>query len=816
MSDLTRDLRLATRALLRRPAFCAVVVLTLALGIGANSAIFSVVKAVLLEPLPYREPERLAMIWSRWTNFDKTWLSAAEYLDYQRMDGQFEDVGLWATAGEVALTGGGDAPESVNAAVMTANLLDVLGVRVVHGRGFTAEEDIPNGPAIALLGHDIWQRRYGGDPALVGQTIEVDGRSVQIVGILPAQFRFPLEFQSRALTQVVRPVGLDRAAPNRGNHGYYAIGRLRNGVTASRVTAELRALAQRWTDEGLYPESMRFTAFAIPVIDEVSGGVSLALAVLSAAVGLLLLLTGANVANLILTRADGRRREVAVRSALGAGRWHIMRLALTESALLGVAGGVLGLGLAWAGLRVLVARAPTTIPRLGDLSVDVTVVGFTLVLALVTGVLVGLVPAARGSRVNLSDALRDGSRGQTGGAARRRGRAILVVAEMALAVLLVIGAGLTIRSFVNLQAISPGFDAQNALTLRISLPASRHPTGQHVVDFYQRLGDEVRQLPGVEAAGFVRLLPLASEIGDAGIQIDGKPVPPGEPGRSADWQAATPGYFEAMRTPLVRGRLIGPEDALDGNQVILINETLAREYFPGEDPIGQRIRFFGNQTPWRTIVGVVGDVHHHGITRPVKRAFFVPHAQWPASANGSAPRAMTLVVRATANPRALLPAIEQAIHRLDPALPLTQVQTLEQVVANATREQRFTTALMGGFAALALVLAAVGIFGVISYAVGQRTREIGIRMALGADVSAVRTLVLRQGMAPAVVGIVLGVGVAALLTRFLGSLLYEVAPLDALTFAFIPVLLLAVAAGSVLIPAVRASRVAPVEALRQE
>ncbi|HSA56405.1 MAG TPA: ABC transporter permease [Gemmatimonadaceae bacterium] len=816
MPELSRDLRLAVRSLARRPAFCVVVILTLALGIGANSAIFSVINAVLLKPLPYREPERLAMIWSRWTNFDKTWLSAAEYLDYRAMDRQFEDVGLWTTTGEVAITGGGDAPESVNAVAMTANLLPVLGMAPLHGRTFTAEEDVPGGPAVAMLGYDLWQRRYGGDASLVGRTIEIDGSPVQVVGILPPAFRFPIEFQSRSVAQVVQPVALNRSAPNRGNHGYYAIARLRPGVEVALVTNELRNLTRRWTEEGLYPESMRFTAFSVPLIEEVSGGVQLALKVLAAAVGLLLLLTCANVANLLLTRADNRSREVAVRAALGADRWNILRLAVTESVLLGMAGGVLGLAFAWAGLRVLVARAPTTIPRLDELAVDAWVAGFALLLSVATGVLLGLVSAGRIGRVDLAGALREGSRGQSGSVARRRGRTLLVVAEMALAVLLVIGAGLTIRSFRNLQAISPGFDARNVLTLRLSLPASRHPTAAHVVSFYEQLGNAVRQLPGVTDAGFVRLLPLASEIGDAFFEIEGRPLPPNEPGRSADWQAATPGYFEAMRTPLVRGRLFGPEDTPDGNQVILINETLAREYFPGEDPVGQRVRFFGQQSPWRTVVGVVGDVHHNGITRPVKRAFFAPHNQWHNSAGGTSRRAMTLAVRATGDPRALLRPIEQAVRRLDPDLPLTQIATLEDVLAAATREQRFTTGVMTGFAGLALVLAAVGIFGVMSYSVSQRTREIGIRLALGAGLGSVRALVIRQGLVPAVAGIALGVGAAALLTQYLRNLLYGVAPIDALTFTTIPVLLLVVAGGSVLIPALRASRVDPVEALRQE
>ncbi|HEX9564337.1 MAG TPA: ABC transporter permease [Gemmatimonadaceae bacterium] len=816
MNELRRDLGHSVRSLARRPAFLAVVVTTLALGIGATTAIFSVVNAVLLKPLPYRAPDRLALIWSRWTNFEQTWLSAAEFLDYQRLNAQFEDAAAWSTGGEVALTSEGDAPESVNAATITANLPAVLGVSMASGRSFTPEEDVPNGPEVTIIGHDLWRRRYGGEP-LVGRTIEVDGRSREVVGILPASFRLPLEFQSGSRAQVIMPLRLDRSAPNRGSHGLYGVGRMQPGVEPARVSAELAALARRWTTDGLYPESMQFTAFATGLVDEVRGGISTALTVLSVAVLLLLLLTAANVANLILTRGEGRSRELALRSALGANRWHVIRVGLTESLVLGVSGGVLGLLLAWAGVRILVSRAPTTIPRLDELSVDLSVAGFALVLSMVTGLLVGLVPAIRGARVNLADSLRDGSRAQSGALAGRHGRTALVVAEMALAVLLVIGAGLTIRSFRNLMAISPGFEATNVLTLRLSLPSSRYPEASRVVRFYDALADEIRAMPGVRAAGYVRLLPLASEIGDAGTQIEGRPVPPGEPGRSADWQAVTPGYLEAMRTPIVRGRDLGPQDTPDGEQVILINETLAREYFPGENPLGQRIRIFGGSaSPWRTIIGVTADVHHNSLLMPVKRAWFVPLNQWSNSAGGATRRAMTLVIRTSGNPRGLILPVEEALRRMDPALPMTQITTLEAVLASATREQRFTTALMSGFAALALVLAAVGIFGVISYAVSQRTREIGIRMALGADVGSVRALVLRQGMAPAATGIALGVASAVLLTRFLRTLLHGVAPIDPPTFVAMPALLLVVAAGSVMIPAVRASRVQPVEALREE
>ncbi len=814
MIQIAQDLRLVLRSLSRRPGFCAVVILTLGLGIGATTAIFSVVRAVLLKPLPYRAPEELALIWSRWNNFDKTWLSEAEFLDYQAMTRLFQDAASWAEDGEVTLTGS-EGAENVEAAQMTANMLQVVGMAPVFGRSFSEQEDVPGGPQVTLIGYDLWQRRFGGDPRLVGRQIVMNGEPTEVIGILPREFRFPLEFQQRTPAQVIQPLGLERGNPQRGSHGLYGIARLQPGITATAVTAELQALTRRWTDEGLYPRAMQFTAFAVPLMDEVSGPVRLALGVLSAAVGLLLLLTSANVANLILVRADGQARELAVRAALGAGRREIVRLALTESLALSFAGALTGLAVAWAGVRLLVARAPTTIPRLHEVSFDLPVLGFTLLVAIVTGVVFGLLPALSIARRPLAQSLHDGSRGQSGSSERRKRRNALVVVEMALAVLLVTGAGLTIRSFIRLLDVDPGFNPAGTLTLRLSLAPRSYSTAQSVETFYDQLGAEVRGLPGVEAAGFVRVLPLAADIGDAGMAIEGRPVPAGEPGRSADWQAVTPGWFEAMRIPLVSGRLIDSTDAPDGQQVIVINQTLAREYFPGEEALGQRIRIGGDARPWRTIVGVVGDVRHHGLVAPVKRAFFVPHGQWARSYELPR-RAMTLVVRGAGDPRALLTPVTALVRAKDPEIPISSVVPMADVLADATREQRFTMALMTGFAALALLLAAVGIYGVIAYAVGARTREIGVRMALGAGARSIRTLVLRQGLAPAVVGIGAGLGVALLLTRYLRTLLYGVAPLDPLTFALTPLLLLVVAAVAVLLPASRAARVQPVEALKAE
>ena len=814
MSILLSDIRHSVRSLRRRPLFTAVILLTLALGIGANTAIFSVVNGVLLRPLPYQDPAELALIWSRWNNFDKTWLSDAEYLDYQQQDRLFQDVASFDDNGEAALTGDG-APESVPVARMTRNLLPVLGVSPALGRGFSIEEDAPNGPPAVMLAYNLWKRRYGEDRTLVGRTILVDGAAATVVGVLPRTFRFPLQFQSRSPAQIVTPLGFDPANTSRGSHGYYAIARLKPGITTERVTAELGTLTRQWTEQGLYPASMQFTAFAVPVIEEVSGNVRPALLVLLGAVGLLLLITCANVANLLLTRADSRTRDLAVRVALGANSRRILRLALTESVVLSVVGGVIGLALAWVGVRVLAAGAPTSVPRVAELGVSPTVLGFNLGLSVLTGLLFGVAPALRGIRVNLVTSLKDGARGGSDSRERKRGRSVLVAAEMALAVVLVVGAGLLVRSFGNLMKIDPGFDPHNALKLKISLPAAKYPGTEELVRFYQQLGDEVRALPGVEAAGFVRVLPIAEEIGDAGTAIENKPLPPGEPNRSADWQVVTPGYFEAMRMRLVQGRFFDATDVPDGIPVIAINETLAKQYFPGENPLGQRIRVGGPTRPWRTIVGVIGDVHHAGLLSPVKRKWFIPHNQF-ATAFGGTSSAMTLVVRTRGDPHSALDPVQRLIHQRDPDLPITAIATMDEVLAGALQERRFTMTLMAGFAVLALILAAVGIYGVMSYQVSQRTQEIGIRLAMGAEGRAVGRMVVRQGMTPAIIGVLAGLVAAAGLTRFLGSLLYGVTAHDPLTYATIPLALIAIALVSTIVPAWRATRVNPVEALRYE
>lgn len=813
MPEILSDLRPALRALLRRPRFTLGVLLTLGLGIGATTAIFSVINAALIKPLPYHEPDRLALIWSRWNNFDKTWVADEEYFGYRHESRLFADVGMWDTGDDVSLTGGQE-PETILAVGVTGNLLDLLGITPVVGRSFTPEEDRPGGPAVALVGYALWQRRFGGDPGLVGRTIQLDGMATTVVGILPRNARMPLEFQSITPAQVLRPLGLDPSSTSH-NHNYFAVARLAPRVSATQVTAELRALTARWTAEGKYPAAMQFSAFAVPVKEEVGGSARTALLTLFAAVGLLLLLTCVNVANLLLTRADGLSREMAVRAALGAGRARLLRMTLTESLLLGIGGGILGLLVALAALRAIVATAATSIPRVADLGIDGMVLGFTLAVSLLTGIAFGLVPALRLSRTSLAGSLKEGVKGSDG-PGRGRARATLVAAEMALAIMLVVGAVLLVRSFQRLTAIDPGFAPGRALTLRLALPESKYPATGDVVRFYEDLRHRVAALPAVTVAGLVRVLPLADDIGDAGMMIEGKAPPEGAAGWSADWQVVSPGYFQAIGMRLVKGRFFDDHDTPDGLQVIAVNETLVRQYFAeGEDPIGQRIRIGGPDTPWRTIVAVVGDTRHHGLLGPVKREWFVPHAQF-ANSWGSARRAMTLVVRTSGDPMRLLAPVTRAIADLDPDLPLSHVAAMDEVLAGAVREQRFTATLMAGFAVLALLLSAIGVYAVIAYSVSQRTREIGIRLALGADGRLVRRMVVTQGLRPALLGIVAGLAGAAALSRFLGALLYEVRALDPATFLLVPLALLLVALVSSLLPATRATRVDPALALRTD
>jgi putative ABC transport system permease protein len=810
---LIQDLRFGARALRRSRGFAVIAVLTLALGIGANAAIFSVVHAVLLRPLPWAEPDRAVMIWSKWTAFEKTWVATGEVIDYRRRTRTLAGVAAWSD-GQVNLTGDGD-PERVAAGNVTANTFQTLGASPILGRTFTAAEDLPNGPRVVVLGHALWSRRYAADPNIVGRTIHVNGRPYEVAGVMPPGFVLPTDFQNPEPTQLWTTLQMDPASTDHGSHGLYAAGRLKPGATVQQAADELRAIARAMTNEGLYPVQMQFDTVVLSLTDEVVGSVRRAIWLLFGAVAFLLLIACANVANLLLARAEGRQREIGVRAALGASGARIVRQLLTESVVLTAAATTVGLCLAYASVRFVAWWNPASVPRVADVSVDVSVLLFTVLVAVVTSLAFSLAPAARALRVDLTDSLKDGGQGASSGGARQRFRHVLVVVEMALAVVLLVGAGLMLRSLWSLQRVQLGFDPSRVLTMRLALPAASYESSDQVVAFYSRLLERVRQLPGVRAAGAARALPLGSTIGDFGLRVEGYMPPPGT-GAKGDWQIATDGYLEAMGERLVRGRPITVDDRTDTMLVALINEEMARRYWSGRDPIGGRIKIGGDPVrPWVTVVGIVANVRHNGITDVVKEKFYIPHTQWHKSL-GNPIRGMTLVVKADHDPRTLVAPIRQAIREMDGNLPVANIRTMDDVVAATMSAPRFTGMLLGVFAGLALTLSASGIYGVLSYVVSRRTREIGIRVAIGAGRAQVLRLVLGEGLSLALAGVAIGLAVAVGVSRLMRTMLHDVAPGDPATFATVAGLLSLVAVLASVVPALRAMRVDPVRALKAE
>jgi putative ABC transport system permease protein len=813
MESFLQDVRFGLRTLTKNPGFAYVAILTLALGVGANAAIFSIVNAVLLRPLPWSEPDRAVMIWSRWTAFDKTWVSDGEVNGYRQQSRTLADVGSWAD-GQVNLTGDGE-PERVAAGFVTANLFSVLGSSPVKGRVFLPQEDVPKGPNVVILGYGLWARRYAADPSMIGRTIQINGAPYQVVGIMPAGFALPTDFQDPAPSALWLPVQWNAASTDHGSHGYYAAARLKPGVTIEQARDDLHRLAEAWTQQGRYPPQMQFDTVTLSLRDEVVGGVRRTLWLLFGAVGFLLLIACANVANLLLARAEARQREMAVRTALGAGAWRVVRQLLTESLVLASISAIAGVLLAIIGVRALAAWNPSSIPRVAGATVDWRVLVFTTGLALITTVIFSLAPAARMLRVDLTDSMKEGGANATTGGGRRRFRDALVVAEMALAVVLLIGAGLMLRTLWSLQRIDLGFNPSSVLTMKVALPQASYPQPEQVVAFYARLMERIRAVPGVLAAGAARSLPLDSTIGDFGLRIDGYVPPPGTNAKG-DWQIATDGYLQAMGERIVRGRGIESTDTSDSQLVGLVNEEMARRYWPGRDPIGGRFRIGGGgDRPWVTVVGIVGDVRHNGITSVVKEKFYVPHTQWHRSL-GNAVRSMTLVLRTNGNPAALAAPVRSAIGEMDPNLPVAEVRSMDDVVGSALSTPTFMSVLLSIFAALALSLSAIGIYGVLSYVVSRRTREIGIRVAIGAGRARVLRMVLGGGVSLALVGIGAGLILAFAVTRLLRGLLHGVTPADPSTFAVVAIALTGVAALASLVPAWRASRVDPVVALKSE
>ena len=806
IEGLLSDAAFAARSLRRQFGFTSLVVLTLAFGIGATTTLFAVVKGVLLAPLPYARTESLAQLWSSWKGFDQTWLSYDEYEAWKTEIPAIDDVGLF-TDGAAMLTDG-DESERVRAANVGANVFEVLGVQPLLGRGFTADEDRLGGAQAAILSHEVWQRRYGGDPAVVGRAIQVSGSGVPVVGVLPPGFRLPLDFGAGGATQIYFPLATDATnegaipgptfQPGGGSHGFYGI----------EYVARLKR-------ENVYTPDLNFRAFAVAMEDQVTGGVRTAILVLFGATSVVLLIACANVAGLLLVRGERRRRELAIRVALGAQGTRLTRLLFAESALLALLGASLGSALAWAGIVLVRRTAPASFPRIAETTIEPGLLLFSLAVASLAALLTGILPALQASRVAPADELKEGSRGATSGASRLRWRQALVSAEVALAVLLVVGAGLMIRSVGNLLAIDPGFNPKGVLTMRLSTPSTWYPDSNRVVAFWDDLQRNLSEIPEVTSTGAVLLLPLATEMGDWGLRVEGYTPPPNQ-GTPADWQVVTPGYFETLGLRLVSGRVFDARDDLASPLAMVINRRFAELYLEGREPLGVRVRIGGSPDSLSyTIVGMVDNVKHNALTREVKAQFYAPLAHF-ARAPGSTRRSMNLVLRTTGDPRALIAPVRSAIRTADPRLPVSEIRTLDDVVRASIAAPRFAMELLGVFGIIALTLAAIGVYGVVSQVVALRQHEFGIRAALGAKPAQLVGLSLRTGAQQVGVGIVVGVAASLVATRLLGRLLEGVTPTDPVTLVAVVLVTATVALLASALPAMRAARAHPGVVLRSD
>ncbi len=805
MHSIAHDVRYGARMLAKRPGLTVAAVLTLALGIGANSAIFSVVNGVLLRPLPYDEPDRLVRVYTRWAGFPQGSISVAEYFDFLDHNRVFDHVGLLRNR-DINVTMGHGEPQRILGALVTPSVFDTLRTHAMHGRTFLPEEGEAGHDQVVLLSERIWRQRLGGKREILGTRLEIEGRSYTVVGVLPREFPFP-----NSSTELWLAYGLDRANTGpRGNRSSGIVARLASGVTPQAAQAELdRLAAQLMADHPEhYPAGSGFGLFLVELRDQVVGQVRGALLMLLAAVGLVLLIACANVANLWLARAASRQGEMATRIALGAGRAHLVRLLLIESLLLSLVGGAAALLVAGGCLRALKVLDPGDLPRLEEVSLDGTVLGFTLALTLVTGLLFGLVPALQIPGHRLHEALRAAARGADGSCHPLR--RLLVAAEVALAVMLLIGAGLLIRSFDRLRQVDPGFTADNVVTTSLSLSRGRYGDGASVDGFYRKLLGELRATPGVASAGAISNHPLSGWRNDNTIGVEGYEAPSNQ-FEFIQLRTATPGYFETLGIPVLAGRTFTEADRADSPGVIVVSRSLARRFWGDGDPIGRRIKMgsLTSSNPWLTVVGVVDEVRHDGLHTELTPMYYLPHSQRPR-------RAMTIVVKASVDAASSLSMIRRQVSAADPLQPIFDSRSMRQVVADSTAQPRFNLLLLGTFAALAMVLAAVGVYGVVSHSVGQRTREIGVRMALGACRRDVLRNVLRQGLGLVGAGLLAGLAGAFALTRLMSGFLFGVSVHDPLTFAVNGVLLAAVAAVACLVPARRATQVEPTVALRYE
>jgi putative ABC transport system permease protein len=816
MSAIVSDIREAARVLRKQPRFLIIASLTLALGVGAVTAIFSVVNGVLLKPLVYPHAERLASIWSTapGLGYDRFPLSPDLFLFYQRHNTVFEDSALTQRR-RANLTQTG-SPEVVESMVTTAGYFSTLGVGFPLGRPYAASDDKPEAQRVVVISHRLWMRRFGSDPSLLGRAIPIDGEPTQVIGVAPAwmdQARSP---------DVWLPARFNAANPPTGNFGWNAVGRLKPGLRADQAAANLEPLVARALEEYIKSENYRaflkqgnYRPIVRPMKEDIVGDLRQPLWILLGTVGMVLLVACGNVANLCLIRAEGRQREIAVRLALGGTRGSVVRKLLVEAMVLSFAGSALGVAVAAAALPVLLSLAPPTIPRLDQVRIDPIVLAFAAAVAIVSALIFGVVPAIRYTRGRVLGTLRHGGRGSTDHPDRHRGRNLLVVAQTALALVLLVGSGLLARSFTRLMGNELGFEPANVLTFRVVVPATKYPKGADVAQFAQQLANRLSEIPTVESAGGVTELPMTAPSGTA-FEFIGKPTPPGQLPPIVQYQTVTTGYFRTMKIPVTRGRDFDTSDLREGTRTVIINQATADQYWPGEDPIGKQLRGASSgrdsQQPWSTVVGMIPTIRQVGLRQPLRPIIYFPPR---TGDDDGAPRAMSYAIRGP-NVSAQADAVRQTVLSIDPELPLAAVQPMEDLIQDSVVEFSFTMLTLAIAAGIALMLGAIGLYGVLSYAVSLRTREIGVRLALGAPTSRVMRSIVVNGVAITGLGLIVGLLGAAALTRFLQGMLYETAPLDAMTFIAMPILLFVVALAASYLPARKAASVSPLEAMRSE
>jgi putative ABC transport system permease protein len=811
MESMLQDLRFGFRMLARKPAFTIVAALTLALGIGANTAIFSVVNTALLRPLPYKAADQLMIVWEDGSKygFPKDTPAPANFIDWRDQNTVFESMAAIAD-NTFNLTGAGE-PEKIEGQRVSASFFPLLGAEPLLGRFFLPEEDQPAAARVVIISYGLWQRRFASDPDIAGKPLTLNDQSYTVVGVTQKDFRSPDPYQvAQEENALYVPIAFDsNEASNRGGHYLIVYARAKPGVSVNQAQAEMDTIAARLQQQ--YPETnMSIGATVVSLREQLVGDIRPALLILLGAVGFVLLIACANVANLLLARAVARQKEIAIRAALGATRRRLVGQMLTESLLLSALGGAAGLLLAWFGLRLLSALLPPNLSQASGVAIDATALGFTFLISLLTGAFFGLAPALQSSKPDLNETLKEGGKGSSSGG-RSRLRNLLVVSEVALALVLLIGAGLLINSFLRLRNVDPGFNPNNLLTMKVVLPRSKYADDAKRIAFYDELLQRVESLPGVESAGLITNLPLIFHGNNAGVTIEGRPEPPPDEIPIAIVRAISPSYFRAMGIPLRSGREFNRQDAPDAPGAIIVSETAARVFWPGEDPIGKRLKMgsFNSDDPWLSVVGVAKDVRQFELDIEPKPQVYFPYTQ-------SGYFAPDLMARVAGNPLSLAAAVRSEVWAIDKDQPVSNISTMDLIMAESLARERFNVVLLAIFGAVAMALAAIGIYGVMSYAVTQRTREIGIRMALGASSGEVLKLVVGQGAKLVSAGVAIGIVSAFALTRLMESLLFSVSATDPATFAIISAALAAVALIASYIPARRATKVDPMVALRYE